>query len=213
MVNSCVCQTTNQKLRIVANQNVTDLTLLCGNDKLATNLDTQDYEVLGFCQPPVVNQYYSVGLRHPNINSTNSGTCNSSHRYFWSARKDEGNDINCVDGLPLELPRNFDGDRRCNLASVLPGSSNQIYNAKWTRCNSLQYSICQLEKNASVSNFCENVSTTTALPNHSTAIIIGSVLGVFAVLFFLWLMHFFRKRNNSKRNASENENHEEVYNK
>ena len=211
---SCVCQSTYKTFQIVANQNVTDLPFLCVNEsKLAINLETQDYEALGFCQPPVMDQYYSVGLRLPNDNSTNSQKCNSSHPYFWSARKTVENIIDCVDSLPLELPGNFDEDERCNLASVLPGSSDQIYNATWTRCNSVQYSICQLEKTASNSNFCENVSTTTALPNNSTAIIIGSVLGVFAVFLFLCLLHLFRKRNNAQRNGSDNEARENVYNK
>ena len=29
---------------------------------LAINLETQDYKALGFCQPPVMDQYYSIGL-------------------------------------------------------------------------------------------------------------------------------------------------------
>ena len=213
--NSCVCQSANKKFRIVAHESIQNPNLLCRNDtKLAINLETQDYEVLGFCQPPVINQYYSIGLRLPDINATNRARCNSSHPYFWRTRRNE--DIYCVDGSPLELLRNFNGDRRCNLASVLPGSLDKIYNATWTRCNSVQYSICQLERNASISNFCKNVSisietTTTALSNNSTAIIIGSVLGVFAVLFLFLLLLFFRKRNDAKRNPSENGIHEEVY--
>ena len=213
--NSCVCQSANKKFWIVAHETIQNPNLLCRNDtKLAINLETQDYEVLGFCQPPVINQYYSIGLRLPDINATNRARCNSSHPYFWRTRRNE--DIYCVDGSPLELLRNFNADRRCNLASVLPGSLDQIYNATWTRCNSVQYSICQLERNASISNFCKNVSisietTTTALSNNSTAIIIGSVLGVFAVLFLFLLLLFFRKRNDAKRNPSENGIHEEVY--
>ena len=230
---SCVCQSTNKIFWIVAYEKVRNLTSLCGNEsELAINFNTQDYEALGFCQPPVMDRYYSVGLRLPSVNSKSRGKCNNSHRYFWSARKTEDNEIDCVDGSPLELPRNFDEDERCNLASVLPGSLNQIYNANWTRCNSTQYSICQLEKDTFNSSDCISVSTpsatiitetattattittaTTALSNNNTAIIIGSVLGVFAVLFLLWLLHFFRKRNNAKRNASDNEKHEEVYNK
>ena len=243
--NSCVCRSSGKAFRIMTNENVTDVPSLCGNEsELAVNLNTQDYEALGFCQSPVMGQYFSIGLILPNINASNREICNSSDRYFW--RNDSSEEINCVDGLPLELPPSFDEDERCNLVSVLPGSLNQIYNATWTRCNSLQYSICQLESNTSISNLCKNVSTptaiittttatttttttatiitttttttttktttaTTALPNNSTAIIIGSVLGVFVVLFFLWLLHFFRKRNNAKRNASENETREEVY--
>ena len=232
----------------MAFNDIQNLTLHCGNDsKFAINLETQDYEALGFCQPPVMDQYYSIGLRLPNINTMNRRKCNSSHPYFWRTREIE--EIDCVDGSPLKLPRNFTGDQRCNLASVLPGSWDQIYNANWTRCNSVQYSVCELENNVSNPNFCKNASTpaattttstpttpttpttlttattattgttvmtgtiatTTALSSNSTAIIIGSVLGVFAVLFLLWLLHFFCKRNNAKRRASDTEIHEEVY--
>ena len=227
---SCVCQSATKKFWVLAFKNIQNVTFPCRNDtKFATNLETQDYEALGFCQPPVMDQYYPIGLRLPGINTTNRRKCNSSsHPYFWRTRKIE--DVHCVDGSPLNLLRNFNGDQRCNLASVSPGSLDQIYNATWVRCNSVQYSICQLERNASISKFCKNVSTTTAattaatsttaatnatattaLSNNSTAIIIGSILGVFAVLLFSWLLHFFRKRNNAKRNTSGNKNHEEVY--
>ena len=178
-----------------------------------------------------MDQYYAIGLRLPDSNATNREICNSSLRYFWRTRESEK--VNCVDGSPLQLPISFPGDRRCNLASVLPGSLDQIYNANWTRCNSVQYSICQLERNAYISNFCENASTTTttttttttattktattttttattALSNNSTAIIIGSVLGVFVVFFFSLLLHFFRKKNNAKRKASDNQIYDEV---
>ena len=223
---SCVCQSATKKFWVLAFKNIQNVIFPCvNNTEFATNLETQDYEALGFCQPPLTDQYYSIGLRLP----ANRRKCNSSsHPYFWRTRRIE--DVHCVDGSPLKLPRNFNGDQRCNLASVSPGSLDQIYNATWTHCNSVQYSICQLEKNASISNFCKNVSTTTAattaatsttaatiatattaLSNNTTAIIIGSILGVFAVLLFSWLLHFFRKRNNAKRNASDNENHEEVY--
>ena len=216
--NSCVCQSTNKIFRIVAHENTKNSNFLCGNDsEIAINLETQDYEALGLCQPPVMDQYFSIGLRFPDINTDNRGFCNSSHPYFWRTRRNEA--IYCVDGSPLELRRNFNGDRRCNLASVLPGSLDQIYNATWTRCNSVQYSICQLERNASIFNFCKNVSTaipstttaTTVLSSNITAIITGSVLGVFAVIVLLWLLIFFRKRNNLRRNASDHGSDEEVY--
>ena len=136
---SCSCQSATSNFRIVAFENIQNLSFACGNDsEIATNLDTQDYEALGFCQPPVMNQYYSIGLRLLDININNRGICNSSHPYYWRTRKNEI--IGCVDGLPLALPRNFGGDRRCNLASVLPDSLDQIYNANWTRCTSVQYS-------------------------------------------------------------------------
>ena len=214
--NSCICQSANKKFRIVAHENIKNSTFSCGNDnELAINLETQDYEALGFCQPPVMDQYYSIGLRLPDSNTNNRGICNNSHPYFWRTRRNE--DVYCVDGSPLELPRNFSGSRRCNLASVLSGSLDQIYNATWVRCNSVQYSICQLERNASISKFCKNVSistatatTTTAVSNNSVAIIVGSVLGVFAALFLLLLLRFFRKRKDAKTNSSDNEIHEEV---
>ena len=214
-LNSCVCQSESKQFRIVTLKNMTNFNFSCGIDnEIAINSETQDYKALGLCQPPVMNQYYSIGLRIPDITSANRRECNKTYPYFWRTRGSE--DIKCVNGSPLILPRKFDGDRRCNLASVLPGSLDQISNAKWTRCSSVRYSICQLERNASMLNSCKNVSTTTttALSNNNTAIIIGSVSGVFVVLFLLWLLHFFRKRNNAKRNASENEVHEEVvYNK
>ena len=210
--NSCSCQSAKKTFGIVALENVSNLSILCVNDnELAINLETQDYEALGFCQPPVSDQYYSIALRLPNINSTDSGRCNSSHPYFGHTIMSK--EIHCVDGSPLALPRNFDGNKRCNLASVLPGSLNQIYNATWTRCNSVQYFICQIERNASITNFCKNVSTPkvtttiTALSNNSTAIIIGSVLGVLVILFLVLLIHLFHKRNKTKTNASKKRNH------
>ena len=242
---SCVCQSTNKKFWIVALENKQNLALACGNDSdLVVNLKTQDYKALGFCQPPVVDQYYSIGLKRPHTGTNNSKLCNSSHSYFWRNRRNQK--IDCVDGSPLELPKI--SNERCNLASVLPGSLDQNHNANWTRCNSVQYSICELENNASNPNFCKNASTpttptkttttttlttptaptapaiptmgttpttgttaTTALSNNSTAIVVGSALGAFAILFLLWLLHFFRKRNNAKRSASDNEIYEEVY--
>ena len=224
---SCVCQSTNKKFWILAFENIQDLSFVCGNDsKIATNLETQDYEALGFCQPPVSDQYYSIGLRLPHINSTNSLRCNSSHPYFGRAARIEG----CVDGSPLELPRNLAGDQRCNLASVLPGLLSQIYNPTWTRCNFVQYAICQLERNAFITDFCKDVSpstattttstattiattatkatttTITALSNSSIAIIAGSVQ-VFVILLLVMLLHLFQKRNKTNRNASKKRNH------
>ena len=229
---SCSCQSANKKLWIVALQNITKLAYPCGNDAdFAINLETQDYETLGFCQPPVMDQYYSIGLRLPHINSTNRVKCNSSHPYFWRNRRNEK--IDCADGSPLELPRNFNGDQYCNLVSVSPGSLRQTYNATWTRCNSVQHVICQLERNASITNFCKNASTPTAttttstttptattalttatkatttitvLSNNSTAIIAGSVQ-VFVILLLVMLLHLFQKRNKTKTNASKKRNH------
>ena len=198
--NSCVCKSATKTFWIVTLENTANSTLACGNDnEIAINLETQDYEALGFCQPPVMDQYYTTGLRLPDSAANNRGKCNDSRSYFW--RNNIHKEIECVDGLPLKLPRNFDGNQRCNLASVLPGSMGQIFNAKWTRCNSVQYSICQLETNASDFKLCNNVSTTatTDLSNSSTAIIIGSVLGVFVVLVLSCLLHFFCKKNNAKK--------------
>ena len=222
--NSYLCQSANKTFGIVALENVSNLSFSCGNDnELAINLETQDYEALGFCQPPVSDQYYSIALRLPNNNSRKSGRCNSSHPYLGSTMTSK--EIHCVDGSPLALPRNFDRNKRCNLASVLPGSLNQIYNATWTRCDSAQYVICQIERNASIFNFCKNVSSPTAtrttvttstatsttpitaLSNNSTAIIIGSVLGVLVILFLVLLLHLFHKRNKTKTNASKKRNH------
>ena len=221
--NSCSCQSANKKFRIVALESKKKFFSLCGNDnKVAINLETQDYEALGFCQPPVMNRYYSIGLRLPDSNTTNRKRCHSSHPYFW--RTSSSKEIHCVDGSPLELPRNFDGDQYCNVASVLPGSLDQIYNATWTRCTSVQYSICQLERNASITNFCKNLSTPTAttttgttaikatttitaLSNNKTAIIIGSVSGVLVILFLVLLLHLIQKRNKANRNSSKKRNH------
>ena len=225
--NSCSCQSANKNFRIVALESEKNFFSLCGNDnKVAINLETQDYEALGFCQPPVMNRYYSIGLRLPDINTINRNRCNSSHPYFWRTSSSE--EIHCVDGSPLKLPRNFDGDQNCNVASVLPGSLDQIYNATWTRCNSVQYVICQLERNASITDFCKNgltptaitttstttgttaikaTTTITALSNNKTAIIIGSVLGVLVILFLILLLHLIQKRNKANRNSSKKRNH------
>ena len=218
--NLCLCQSANKIFRIVALKNITKyLNFSCGNDtELAINLETQDYKALGFCQPPVMDQYYSIGLRHPTINFTKSRICNCLRPYFWRNRRTE--EIVCVDGSLLELPRNFDKDQYCNLASVLPGSLSQIYDATWTRCNSVQYAICQIERNASITNFCENASTPTAtttistktttitaLSKNSAAIIIGSVIGFLFILFLVLLLHLFQKRNKTKTNASKTRNH------
>ena len=218
---SCACQSATKNFLIVAFENIINSSFPCENDnELDVFLETEDYQALGFCQPPVMDQYYSIALRLPGANTENRKNCNSSHPYFWRTKINPK--LDCVDGSPLKLPRNFDDDQLCNLASVLPGSLDQIYNATWTRCNSVQYSICQLEKNSSVSSFCKNISTTstatiatttttiTALSNNSTAIIIGSVVGAFVILLLVLLLRFFQKRHKTKRNASNKENHEEV---
>ena len=219
---SCICQSAKKKFLMVAFENMQNFFSTCGMDsEIAINLETPDYEALGFCQPPVIDQYYSIGLRLPDVSAKRRRICNSSsHPYFWRNRTSEVKE--CVDGSPLDLPRNFEKDRRCHLASVSPGSLDQIYNATWTRCNSVQYAVCQSERNASISSVCKNVSTrtatlttttTTALSNNSTAIIIGSVSGVFIILFFVLMRLFFQKKNKTKRNVSNQQNHKKAVQK
>ena len=108
----------------------------CRNDtELAINLENQDYEAIRFCQPPVVDQYYSIGLRLRDISTTCREKCSNLHSYFWKKRSNK--EIDCVNNLPTDFPKNFDGNRYYKLASVFPGRFDQIYNATWTRCTSV----------------------------------------------------------------------------
>ena len=232
MFRFCSCPSGNKSLLLVARNNPLMLPDACPNigtgRQLATELESQDYKALGICLPPEIEQYYSIGLNLPNESNRN---CSESHPYNWNPGNGE-NVRRCVNGQPLILPNSFPNDTRCHLASIKPGSLDFIYDANLTRCNSLQYYICQVEAVNSNATRCENVSKTTIetkqisdsmsnttvttsataiTSNNSTAIIVGSVLGVSIVLLFLLLLVIFCKRVKRKRNASNNKNQEVVY--
>ena len=217
----CYCLSGNKSWLLVARINNRQLQKACnnfGNGLLATELESQDYKALGKCMPPGMEQYYSIGLNLLNEN-IHRGFCNESHSYVWNDGDDE-NHQRCVNGLPLILPTSFPNDNLCHVASIKPGSLDLINNASWTRCDSLQSFICQVESVNSRITFCENVSTTTMsktisapaiMSNNSTPVIVGSILGASLILLFLLLLFIFYKRVKTKRNASNNENQEKVY--
>ena len=230
----CYCPSGNKSWLLAARANNRQLQDACnnfGNGLLATELESQDYKALGMCIPPVMEQYYSIGLNLLNENRRNK-TCNASHPYVWNDGDDE-NDQRCVNGQPLMLPNSFPNDNLCHVASIKPGSLDLINNASWTRCNSLQSLICQVDSVNSSITFCKNVSTTTIetkqtsssmsttttattpataiTSNNSTPVIVGSISGVSLILLFLLLLFIFYKRVKTKRNASNNENQEKVY--
>ena len=67
---SYVCQSAT-KFWVVALKNMGKVSFSCGIDaKLAVNLEIQDYQTLEFCQPPVMDQYYSIGLKLSGFNAT-----------------------------------------------------------------------------------------------------------------------------------------------
>ena len=220
---SCLCPSPTKLFQIVALKDKQKADSACGSDnQLATNLEMQDYKALGICRPPVTDQYYSISLRFPHNDTGKRETCNQTHPYFWKAKESEETQ-QCVNGSPLKLPESILNYRYCNVASVLPGSLDHIYNGNWTRCMSVQYYICRLKTFDNAIRNCKNVSKTIAITtatsvkaspsNNNTAIIVGSVFGVFAVLLLLLLLHLFRKRNKTKRNASRTENQEDFCNK
>ena len=203
---------------LVARNNTLRLPDACPNigtgRQLATELESQDYKALGVCMPPVMKQYYSLGL---NLRNKDNRNCNKSHPYLWNPGNG-GYNKRCVNGQPLMFPNGFPNDTRCHVASIKPGSLDLVDDATWTRCNSLQYYICQVEADNFNITSCENVSSTkietkqtAIMSNNSIAIILGPVLGVSAVLLFLLLLFIFYKKVKRKRNAPNNENQEEVY--
>ena len=224
MFSSCYCPSGNKSLLLVARNDTKGFSNACdniGTGLLATELETQDYQALGICRPPVMEQYYSIGLTLPNEMHRN---CSESHRYNWNPGNGGGGP-RCVNGQPLLLPTSFPNSTRCHLASIKPGSFDLIYNANWTRCPTLQYYICQGEAVKSNISPCENVpttrietkqislpmSTTATVTTPETTIIVVSVLGVSVVLLFLLLLFIFYKKVKRKRNASNYDNQEEVY--
>ena len=226
MFKSCYCPSGNQPLLLVA-RNDTDtikISNACNNigtGLLATELEAQDYQALGICRPPVMEQYYSIGLILPNAMHRNRS---KSCRYNWSPGN-AGDARRCVNGQPLILPTSFPDSNHCHSASIKPGSFDLIYNATWTRCRFLQYYICQVEADKSNIIPCENVSTprietkqtsssmstTATVATSETAIIVVSVLAVSVVQLFLLLLFIFYKKVKRKRNAPDDENQEEVY--
>ena len=205
---SCLCPLPTKLFQIVALKDKQKADSACGSDnQLAANLEMQDYEALGICRPPVSDQFYSISLRFPHKDTGKRKTCNHTHPYFWKAKESEETQ-QCVNGLPLKLPESILNYRYCNVASVLPGSLDHIYNGSWTHCMSVQYYICRLKTDDNATKSCANVSRTTAMTtatsakvspsNNNTAIIVGSVFGVFAVLLLLLLLHLCRKRNKKK---------------
>ena len=233
MFSLCFCPSGNKTLLLVARSNAVPFGNACTyvgtGRQLATELESEDYKALGICMPPEMEQYYSIGLTLPNESNRN---CSDSHPYNWN-RGLGGIVQRCVNSEPLIFPNTFPQDTRCHVASIKPGSLDGIYSATWTRCDSLQYFICQVEAVNSSATRCENASTTrietkhtslsistttlvttpaTAITsNNSTAIIVGSILGVSVVLLFLLLSFIFYKKIKGKRNASNNKNQEAVH--
>ena len=163
---SCLCQSTRKNFQIVALNNKATANSACGYNELAINLELQDYEALRICQPPVMDQYYSISLRHPHESTDNRKTCNETHPYFWKTK--ESQKTQCVNGSPLKLPESILKEPYCKVASIVPGSHDQIYNENWTRCMSVQYCICQLETFDNTTKRCANVSKTTAITKPAT---------------------------------------------
>jgi len=227
---ACVCHSENNKIFLLNNK-TNSLLNACRyiGGFPAARLEKQDYEHLERCLPPEPNTEYSIRLIF-HRNRTMHG-CNNTYPFYWVF----GNDTRtCVDGKPLNLPVEFTFNNNCNVATVRPGSSNNIFNnVSWTPCAKEQHFICQLEaKNERkklprcniILTTARNTKATTRTPAStnctprvketpltiSTATIVGSVVGICVILLILVLFYLLYKRNQAKKSTPKNQTQEDV---
>ena len=206
MSDACLCRSTSKIFLL--NSTAVRLTDACNyeSSEVATDLERQDYEVLGNCLPPQEQtDRYAIRLTYNPRNENHLCKGNATHRYFWGPGTVAKP---CVDGVPLDLPTSFQEPDRCYLANVQPGSSNKIFHASWTRCNQSQSYICQLQSDEIDQPRCTDgasitpATTTTATSNNNTSIIIGSVSGVGALFIFSILIYVYYKTSKRQNNLS-----------
>ena len=136
---------------------------------MATNLTKVDYQTIGQCVG-TMQEGYRIGL----TSSIEKGPCNirdSKKKYYWNSN----NNI-CTDGSPLNITDRLlqcstDKCKRCHVASIYPGSSDNILsNVTWSRCFDKGSFICQYENDRAPLNSKKNCSLVRdiTIPYHQT---------------------------------------------
>ena len=124
---------------------------------MAANLTEGDYQIIGECMG-TMQQGYTIGL----ISSIETGRCSnpeSNKKYHWNSNKKI-----CTDGSPLNITDRLlqcstDKCKRCHVASIYPGSfDNILSNITWSRCSEKGSFICQYENDRASLNSVENCS-------------------------------------------------------
>ena len=180
--------------------------------RLAAELIGNDYEIINNCIPTNQRQNYNVGLVFYPDSRTECHN-NSKTPYYWGSLPSEQR--SCVNGAPLKL--RIPTSAECQLASVIPGSSQEIYhNVSWRLCNESEPYICQiyeLEQNQTTTNFplCDHVvsakftaaatsksfSSTSAIFTEANmpqniATVVGAAVASFTVVLLIGLLVFRR---------------------
>ena len=208
MSGTCLCPSST-KASFLLNSTIIRLKNACKykNSVVANELTTEDYKAIGNCLAPVQKSYAIRLTYNPSIKCAN----NNAHPYFWGQNNGE---MGCVNGQPLKLPTSFEENDRCHLAVIMPGSSNNVFTAKWTRCNKTHSYICQLQSDNAKVVLCNNATTsittttttttttTASITNTSAPVIAGSVLGVLGFFFLLLLCYFLYNKNKMQTGSS-----------
>ena len=214
---TCLCSASGKHFLLVGsdhNLNYDDIRNECNKTggRLAVELFKNDYEIINNCIPTNQHQNYKVGLVY-NPDSVTECHDKNETPYYWGILPRELR--SCVNGTPLKLQ--IPKSAECHLASVIPGSSQEIYrNVSWRPCYEPEPYICQIyefEQNQTATNspLCDRVVTTkftiaaTSKSFSSTsaifteanmpqniASVVGAALASFIVVLLIGLLVFRR---------------------
>ena len=156
---------------------------------VAASLTEVDFQTISQCMG-TMQQGYRIGL----ISSIETGPCSipeSKKKYYWTSNKNK-----CTDGTPLNISDRLlqcstDKCKRCHVASIYPGSSDNILSSvTWSRCSDKGSFICQYENDRAPLNSKKNCSLERFA--YSQAQISSPIVGALvAVILVILLLTFF----------------------
>ena len=225
---TCLCSASGKHFLLVGSDHNLDFVGMkneCNKTggRLAAELVENDYEIINSCIPTNQRQNYKVGLVfYPDSRTVCHN--NSKTPYYWGSLPRELR--SCVNGAPLKL--RIPTSAECHLASVIPGSSQEIYNnVSWRLCNESEPYICQIyefEERQTITSFplCDRVVSATYLHsatptsksfNSTSAIftaanmpqniasVVGAAVASFIVVLLIGLLVFRRYRRHRQKKA------------
>ena len=193
-----------------------------------TNLTSEDYEIIRSCKP-ATSQGHRIGLVY-NWNTNINPNCSQNlvNPYYWGVLR--GKNRTCVNGSPLTTAINKPSNPRCQLATILPGSSkNTFYNLRWTLCEEAHPYICRQHKQTpngipacepvvATSTHTTATTMTTADVNNNTIIIAAATSSaLFLTLLILVCLCCYsfaskRKNKNGLSHDCQREHYKQVFN-
>ena len=170
-----------------------------------TNLTEEDYEIILGCKPTTQRGHRILLLFNWLTNNKPNCTLNMEKPYYWGSMPREKRI--CVSGMPLTSANDRPSNRKCQVATIFPGSFMDPFdNISWTWCVEKHPYICRQTGPPTIEiPECERVMTPTTNTNQQEensilpVIAAGASAGVFCVILLGLILYCYCSKKRKKR--------------